>query len=164
MSNFPRFDDFRRSFEAIQSRLYNLERRVVTKPVGEVFWDAASGDANPTSTTNVSVPGLSISVDSPGTSASWLVVLVADVRIEAADTTNIVELLVDGSPPSPNPQLITGAATAGVAVRATGAQQFLITGLSTGSHTFTARTRNTTGSTDALVRADNTTMTVKRVL
>lgn len=131
---------------------------VVSGGVGEHLESVSSGDANPTSTTNVTIPGLSISLTSPGAAAVWEVVIDADVQINIGGTINIVELLVDGSAMSV--ALTTRVATA--VARIGGSKRWRITGLTAGAHTLSARTRNTAASTDGNVRGGQTVMTSTR--
>lgn len=115
--------------------------------------DAASGNAIPSGTGNVTIPGLSITFTVRATTEKWAVDLTADVTMGGtAGIVNIVELLVDGAPETS--QLIGGNIAN---VRATVHQQFLLTGLSIGSHTLTARTRNNAAG-NAQVSSGNTTM------
>lgn len=96
-----------------------------------------SGTAAPTSTANVTIGGLEIDVESPGTAAVWLVTLSPDVLIGGAPGGNIVGLLVDGSEQS---SLIVSAGAANG--RFAASKTYRITGLAAGAHTFTARTRS----------------------
>lgn len=117
---------------------------------------ACTSNCTATSTTNVTISGLSQAVTTPGTSAVYLVRL--DLSwATAAGTSSIVELLVDGTPQTV--QLIQ--ATAGTDAQSV-SKTWRITGLSASSHTFTARLRNTAGGTSATVAATNSVMTIER--
>lgn len=114
---------------------------------------AASGNAIPSGTGNVTIPGLSITFTVGATTENWAVDMSADVQMGGtAGIVNIVELLVDGAA---DPSTIVTGNIANV--RATGQQGYLLTGLSVGSHTLTARTRNSAAG-NAQVSAGNTTM------
>ena len=115
---------------------------------------AASATANPTSTTNVTIAGFSQAVTSPSTSAVYLAHIHADIEITTG--VQIIELLVDGVAQAA--QLVTQ----GNGTRQPGSKLWRITGLSAGSHTFTARTRNTAGSTNTRVWAGHSLMTIER--
>lgn len=116
--------------------------------------------ASPNSTTNITLAGLSIAITVPadvGVLAVYHVSIDPDVKIQTAGSVNLIELLVDGTPQSA--QLVTQGAAS---TRAPGHKMWRITGLTAGAHTFTARTRNTAGSTAADVNASHTLMTVER--
>jgi hypothetical protein len=115
-----------------------------------------SAQANPTSTTNVTLPGMSVTVTSPGTTAVYQVVLNVD-QIMLAAGINIVELLVDGT--AQTQQVVGGGP---LDARIGGSKTYLITGLSAGSHTFTARTRSG-GAYNTRVGPTHSTLTVTRV-
>lgn len=116
----------------------------------------ASGNAAPTSTTNVTIPGISATVTSPGTNAAWMIDLDCDVLIGASAGGNIVGLLIDGAE---HASLIVSAGAAAARFAAT--KRYRITGLSAGSHTFTARTRSQ-GAYTTTVNQTHSTMTVER--
>lgn len=136
--------------------------------VGWLSWDTsgvgtqdnvmvtASGNAAPTSTTNVTIPGISSTITSPGTSSAWMVEICADVLIGGTAGGNIVGLLIDGAE---HASLIVSAGAAAGRFAAT--KRWRITGLSAGSHTFTARTRSQ-GAYTTTVNQTHTTMTVER--
>lgn len=117
--------------------------------------DSPSGNAAPTGTANVTIPGLSITITSAGTSAAHLVTIDADVRMDDANTVNEIELLVDGVAEAV--RLITSGQA--LNARIAGSKTWRITGLSAGAHTFTARTHNAGAATDATVFAAHTFMT-----
>lgn len=119
--------------------------------------DTASGNAAPSSTANVTIPGLSVTVTSPGTGAAWMVNLDCDVLIGAAPGGNIVGLLVDGVE---HPSLIVSAGPA--SGRFAASKRYRITGLAAGDHVFTARTRSQ-GAYTTTVNQTHSTMTVERV-
>lgn len=127
-------------------------------PVGWSEQDAQTSDVTVTSTTNATLPGLSVTISSPSTDAVYMADLDPDVTT-TANTLNFVELLVDGT--AQTPQIITQSTATGN-LRVTAHKRFRITGL-TGTHTITARTRNSGASTSATVRAANTLLTVERI-
>jgi len=77
--------------------------------------------------------------------------------IATAGTIAILELLVDGT--AQGLQMILYGSFVG---RWSCSKTWRITGLSAASHTFTARTRNTAGSTSSIVNQTHTVMTVRR--
>lgn len=121
--------------------------------------DATSADVTPIGTANSTLTGLSIDAENPNVDAVYLVDIDADVSFAGAQA-NIVELLVDGVAVT-SPVLVTQSSATGN--RQSGHKRWLVTGLSPGTRTFTARTRNTAAGTNASVRAANTVMTVQRV-
>jgi hypothetical protein len=118
--------------------------------------DAPSGNTSPTGTTNSTVAGLSITVTSVGTGSVFLVTIDGDVTFTGAGT-NIIELLVDGTPEAV--QLLSFGAASGA--RQNGSKTWRITGLSAGSHTFTARTRHSAAVSVSTVTAAHTLMTTR---
>lgn len=116
---------------------------------------ASTANAAPTSTTNVTIPGLSVTVSSPGTGAAWMVEISADI-ILAATGGNIVGLLVDGA--EQTAVIVSAGATNG---RFAACKRWRISGLTAGSHTFTARTRSQ-GAYTTTALTPSTTMTVER--
>lgn len=112
--------------------------------------------ANPNSVANVTLSGLQIDIVVNDTREQWAVELDADVTVPLG--TNVIELLVDGIAEAA--QIITG--TTGSNIRIAGHKKWLITGLSVGPHSFTARTRMIAASTNATVNATHTIMTTTR--
>lgn len=135
----------------------SVDARVTTLAPTDTWQVTCSSNANPTSTTNVTIAGLSQSVTSPGTSAVYLVTIDADWSIATANTVAIIELLVDGS--AQTASMLNFSSGTG---RWSLSKTWRITGLSAASHTFTARTRNTAGSSSSIVNATNTQMTIQR--
>lgn len=137
-------------------------QQVAPAPVGvdpvTTSWQvAATGSVTPTNTTNIAVSGLSIAVTSPAASAVFMVEIDADVSTNIGGTVNLIELLVDGL--AQTAQLITHLSAN--ALRVAGHKKWRITGLSAGSHTFTAQTRNTAAGTSATVNLTHTLMTAQ---
>jgi hypothetical protein len=114
-----------------------------------------------TGTTNLTIAGLSITVTSPGTTAVYKVSLTADVDA-GPGVINVVELLVDGTAESRTLNTGAAAGTSGNLARACGHQEWRITSLSAGSHTFTARAHNALAGTSH-VYAAHTVMSVTRM-
>lgn len=103
--------------------------------------------ASPTSTTNVTMPELDMSVTVGSTSDVVWVDCDAEVTITVNSTINLIELLVDGVAQTKQLRTRISAANLNVA----GYKKWRLTGLSPGAHTLTFRTRNTAGSTGAAV-------------
>lgn len=114
----------------------------------------ATSNASPNSTANVTIPGLSITIEVLSANEVWMVEMTADVRTVTASGTCIVELLVDGA--AVTPTLATANSPLMMATRT-----WRITGLSVGSHTFSARTRMGAVSTSANIVAATTSMLVE---
>jgi len=125
---------------------------------GADSWQVAcSSTATANSTSNVTIAGWSQAVTSPGTSAVYLVTLDPDWTITVAGTTAIIELLVDGVAQTATMVLADSGTTRGAY-----SKTWRITGLAAGTRTFTARTRNTAGSTGSTVGVTHSLMTVER--
>lgn len=114
-----------------------------------------SANANPTSTANVTIAGWSVTVTSPGPGAVFVVQLEPDWSIATAGTIAIIELLVDGTA-----QTVIHVLNSSGTGRWPGSKKWRLTGLAAGSHTFTARTRNSAGSTSSIVNLTDSTMHV----
>jgi hypothetical protein len=131
-------------------------RNRIPIPASATSQVACSSNATATSTANVTIPGFSVTVTSPGVSAVWMVEM--DVKwATAAGTSSIIELLVDGVA-----QTAQMTQNTGVLDSLSAHNKWRITGLSSGLHTFTARVRNTAASTTAVVSATHSLMTVER--
>jgi len=82
-------------------------------------------------TTLIDVSGLSVTVNSPGTTASWLVLVSLDVDTGQTNSPVFIAMLVvDGGPQLS--QIIVAYPVAGQ--RQTVSQSFLVAGLAAGSH------------------------------
>lgn len=127
-------------------------------PASESAQVVQSANITPNGTTNSTLTGLSITVACPGTSAVYMVSISADVQFNGAQV-NIIELLVDGVAQSA--QLLSAGSAA--AQRHGPMNTWRITGLTAGSRTFTARTRNSAVGTNATVNQTHTLMTLQRV-
>ena len=133
--------------------------RLVGIGIGAGFdtWQVpCSSNATATSTTNVTIAGFSQAVTSPGAAAVYMVEIDAQLAT-AAGTAAIIELLVDGV--AQTAQIIQST-SALETHRVHG--KWRITGLSAGSHTFTARLRNSAAATSSVVTAGNSLMTIER--
>jgi len=112
-----------------------------------------------TSTTAVDVPGLTVTVTSPGTTASWLVMVTLDVNVTAAQTVSFIgQLLVDGTAQAS--QVIAYHPTA--FMRTTINQTYLVTGLAAGAHVMKV-SGNLTGTGSYSIGNTHSTETVIRV-
>lgn len=136
-------------------------RVVDATPVGWSEQDALSGDVTVASTTNAALTGISITVTTTSTNDVYVIDLDPDVLINTGPVNNNTELLVDGV--QTGATLWTGGPAAMNNARIAGHKRYRITGLAAGSHTFTARTRNTASSTSVTLKSGNTTMTLVRV-
>lgn len=135
---------------------YQWDSTGVAVGTGNVAESVSGSIISPTSTTNLTIP-CSVTIGSPGTSAAWSVWIDADVNIGTSGTVNVIELLVDGTVNATKALTTSGAAT----TRIRGCMHFIITGLASGAHTLTLRTRNSAASTSASIGA-STTLTVLR--
>lgn len=116
---------------------------------------SASGGTTVTVST-LTIPGLSHSFTAP-TGATYIVVVTADVLINTAGTTNIVEAVFDGGALTP------GINTSGPAgMRVTGAQTYFIINPSAAAHTITVQSRNAAGGS-ATVNQTHTRLAVWRL-
>lgn len=136
---------------------YLLQANIAQGP-GHDYWRAScSSNATATTTTNVTINGLSTTISNvPGTGATYLVTIDA-AWATAAGTSSIIELLVDGTA-----QTVQMTQSTAVLDSLSASKTWDISGLSAGSHTFTARVRNTAIGTTAVVAATNTVMTIRR--
>jgi hypothetical protein len=136
-------------------------RVIDVNPVG---WSSSKGctsDAVPTSTTNVTVAGLSETITVTSTDDVWAVVLDPDVTLTGTvATVCFVELLVDGA--AYGAQMLFGAPANAVGTRIPGSKTYRVTGLSPGPHTLTVRTRMQASSSQANIRANSSTMYQER--
>lgn len=108
--------------------------------------------------TGLTLTDLEVDVDNPNESAVYEVRIESEVQFTGAQI-NLIELLVDGV--ADPRELRTRAAASGYWLG--NSQTWIVTGLSVGSHTFSARTRNSAAGTNATVGDQFTTMTVRRV-
>lgn len=117
----------------------------------------STSSVSPTDTTNLTVPGASVTFSVASASEQWALEVNPDVSITNAGTTNYVEGLLDGSVVSALSVNTRGAAT----TRTTGYRRIYVTGLSAGTHTLTAQTRNSAASTGATVNANSTVAAIR---
>lgn len=132
---------------------------VQSLPVGDVekSWQKAmTSAAQPNGTSNMTLAGLSQTINCPGPGTVYFVGIEAEASFGGAQV-NIIELLVDGLAQAP--ALNTQANASGY--RYSAVRTWRITGLAAGAHTFTFRTRNTAAGTNCTINT-TTLMTVKR--
>jgi len=143
----------------------------VLAPVVQSFLDArypvggqrvaSSAPQDYIGTTAIDAPELSVTVNSPGSTASWLVMVTLDLSMNQANgnaSTFVGSLLVDGvGQPS---QIIADYPTA--YQRATAGQTYLVSGLAAGSHTMKI-TGNLTTTGKYTLNVQHSTMTVIQV-
>lgn len=113
--------------------------------LGQSDQKSLSSSATPTSTTNINLSDLSMSVTVQATTDVVWVNLSATVTTGIANTANIIELLVDGTPQT-NTYTTRGVDAGDIQ---SGSRLWRLTGLSAGAHTLTFRTRNSAGGTSA---------------
>lgn len=120
---------------------------------------ACTSDATATSTSNVTISGLSATIAVAATDEVWIVHLEPDISLSGTNPFNIVELLVDGSAQAV--QILSFAST-GNSPRNAASKTYRLTGLSAGSHTISARTRMTNTGMTGVIHLGHSTMTVTR--
>lgn len=106
-----------------------------------------SSSASVSSTSNVNLTSLNMTINSSSLSDVFWVKLDATVGITTAGTYNLIELLVDGATES----AVLGTSLTGATGRVSGHKEWRITGLAPGSHTIAFRTSNSASSTGATI-------------
>lgn len=122
---------------------------------GFLSWQvAATATTTATSATNVTITGISQTVDCPGLTAVYLVDLDLDWSV-GGGITAIAELLIDGSAQSIQMVYVPASTD-----RSCQHKRWRITGLAAGSHTFAARHR--ASGPNSTVNPTHSVMTIER--
>lgn len=108
-------------------------------PINRVLTSPVTANVSVSGTTNSTLTGLSLTIPADGTAVDvWLVLLQADVNPSSAGGFLLGELLLDGSVYGATIALANFTANTG---RFTAQAHFVVTGMSSATHTITARAR-----------------------